>query len=158
MNTTLTRLGLCQNPIMKPSPVGLIALSEALACNRLSRLDLSWTSLGQSGAEILSVGLQQNRSITNLDLSGNSFGDAGMLALIPAFNANCGICELDLASNNVTTATASKLSQALLTVTLTALTFNQGMSMTVHELAEFLNSMCQHPQLRTIAFGSCGDF
>ena len=44
-------------------------------------MDLSWNSIGDSGAASLSQALAVNSSLTSLDLSVNIFGDSGAAAL-----------------------------------------------------------------------------
>ena len=55
---------------------GIKAIADAMrVAASLTSLSLAQNDLGDDGAEALSVGLKQNKSLTSLDLSGKGYGD-----------------------------------------------------------------------------------
>ena len=111
VNSSLTNLDLTKSSI---GDSGAASLSQALAVNSsLTNLDLSWNSIRDSGAASLSQGLAVNSSLTNLDLSKSSIGDSGAASLSQALAVNSSLTNLDLSKSSIGDSGAASLSQAL---------------------------------------------
>ena len=79
---------------------GAASLSQALAVNSLTNLDLSGNRIGDSGAASLSKALAVNSSLTELDLSRNFICDSGAISLFEALAVNSSLTNLDLTENS----------------------------------------------------------
>ncbi|KAF9576927.1 hypothetical protein EC968_000052 [Mortierella alpina] len=90
---------------------GAKALADAL--NILTRLHLSYNSIGDHGAQALSGVLKSNSTLTTLELESNSIGDNGAQALSEALKTNSTLTTLDLNSNSIGNNGAQALSEAL---------------------------------------------
>ncbi|CAH3103680.1 unnamed protein product, partial [Porites lobata] len=111
VNSSLTNLDLSYNSI---GDSGAASLSQALAVNSsLTNLDLTGNDIGCSGAAPLSQALAVNSSLTNLDLHGNSIGYSGAASLSQALAVNSSLTNLNLSGNRIGDSGAASLSQAL---------------------------------------------
>ena len=66
----------------------------------LTSLSLAMNELGDDGAEALSIGLKENKSLTTLDLSGRGFGEGrigprGATALASAISVNGSLTKIE---------------------------------------------------------------
>ena len=110
VNSSLTNLDLSYNSI---GDSGAASLSQALAVNSsLTNLSLNLNSIGDFGAASLSQALAVNSSLTNLDLSANSIGDSGAASLSQALGVNSSLTNLDLSANSIGVFGTASLSQA----------------------------------------------
>ncbi|XP_073257638.1 uncharacterized protein [Porites lutea] len=111
VNSSLTHLDLSWSSI---GDSGAASLSQALAVNSfLTYLDLGRNSIQDSGAASLSQALAVNSSLTNLGLSWNSIGDFGAASLSQALAVNSSLTNLDLSWNSIGDSGAASLFQAL---------------------------------------------
>ena len=111
VNSSLTHLDLSWSSI---GDSGAASLSQALAVNSfLTYLDLGRNSIQDSGAASLSQALTVNSSLTNLGLSWNSIGDFGAASLSQALAVNSSLTNLDLSWNSIGDSGAASLFQAL---------------------------------------------
>lgn len=99
-NHVLEELNLSRNDIRD----GVLSLAEGLLesdVTHLRRLDLSWNSLTDKGAEALANVLQKNSVLESLKLSSNAIGDDGVRALADALHADMALSELDIVGNQM---------------------------------------------------------
>jgi Ran GTPase-activating protein (RanGAP) involved in mRNA processing and transport len=99
-NHVLEELNLSRNDIRE----GVVSLAEGLLgseVTHLRRLDLSWNSLTDQGAEALANVLQKNSVLESLKLSSNAIGDDGVCALADALHADMALSELDIVGNQM---------------------------------------------------------
>ena len=88
----------------------------------LTKLKVTYSSIGAAGARALAEALKVNKTLTELHVSGNSISDAGASALAEALKVNKTLAMLDVGKNGIGDAGASALAEALkLNKTLTTL-------------------------------------
>ena len=111
VNTCLTNLNLSWNTI---GASGAAAISEALKVNTcLTNLNLSWNTIGASGAAAISEALKVNTCLTNLNLSRNKIGASGAAAISEALKVNTCLTNLNLSWNTIGASGAAAISEAL---------------------------------------------
>eukprot|EP00294_Goniomonas_avonlea_P007844 CAMPEP_0114561752 /NCGR_PEP_ID=MMETSP0114-20121206/12168_1 /TAXON_ID=31324 /ORGANISM="Goniomonas sp, Strain m" /LENGTH=731 /DNA_ID=CAMNT_0001747401 /DNA_START=118 /DNA_END=2313 /DNA_ORIENTATION=+ len=97
------------------SPTGAGALGQGLSmmsCG-LQSLNLSGNNVGNNGAQYLSNGLKQNRSLTELKLSNCNIFDEGIAELGKGIRKHVGLVVLDLSRNSVGVNGARELGHTL---------------------------------------------
>ena len=100
--------------LMFLSNSSLSTLCLALRVNTsITSLKLSFTSVGDEGANLLSKALRVNTSLTSLGLGSNSIGDEGANFLSNALRVNTSLTSLDLGTNSIGDEGANFLSNAL---------------------------------------------
>lgn len=104
-NHSLTDLNLSRNNICDGVVAIALGLQESEG-SKLRRLDLSWNSLSDAGAEHLAHALRGNSVLESLILSSNAIGDTGIGALVDALHSDVALRELDLVGNQLRDATA----------------------------------------------------
>ena len=93
--------------------LGSRAVSQLLSKNHLVvMLNISGTSVGQDGVEILSSGLSANRSVLHLGLANNSLSGKSMERFMHAVS-HSSITHLDLSSNNLGNCAADAIAYVL---------------------------------------------
>ena len=86
---------------------GITAIADALrVTGSLTSLSLAMNELGDDGAEALSIGLKENKSLTTLDLSGKGWGEGhigprGATALASAISVNGSLTSVELRGNRL---------------------------------------------------------
>ena len=96
---------------------GITAIADALLVNgSLTSLSLAMNELGDDGAEALSIGLKENKSLTTLDLSGRGFGEGrigprGATALASAISVNGSLKVTNLLRNQLDAESAKMLAE-----------------------------------------------
>jgi Ran GTPase-activating protein (RanGAP) involved in mRNA processing and transport len=112
-NYRLKHLALGGNDI---GPEGCKFLMEGLEQNQstaLKTLDLSWNSIGSSGAVDLGRVLMKNSKLSSINLTGNNIGSEGCAKLTEALSFNLSLRELILSNNQIDTSGAFLLAMAL---------------------------------------------
>ena len=96
-------------------PADAILLTADLAARAsVTSLSLARNDLGDDGAEALSIGLKENKSIKTLDLSGRGYGDGligprGATALASAIAVIPSVTSVSLLANRFDDATVAML-------------------------------------------------
>ncbi|XP_068716682.1 NLR family CARD domain-containing protein 3-like isoform X2 [Montipora capricornis] len=110
-NSTVTKLNLSGSKI---GDTGAAALAKAVEINStLAVLNLSWNEIGESGAAALAKAVEVNSTLTKLTLSQNKIGDSGAAALAKAVEVNSTLTKLNLSHNEIGDSGAAALAKAV---------------------------------------------
>ena len=69
-----------------------VAISDMMIC--LEELDINYNKLGDYGAELLSVGIRDSKTLRILNIEGNNIGSSGTIAIANALAVNASLEEL----------------------------------------------------------------
>ena len=73
------------------------AISDMMIC--LEVMDIRYNNLGDDGAELLSIGITNTRTLRILLIDGNNIGTSGTIAIANALSSNSSLEELDMGYN-----------------------------------------------------------
>ena len=76
-----------------------VAISDMIIC--LEKLDISDNKLGDHGAELLSVGITNTKTLRVLNISNNNIGPSGTIAIANALTINTSLEELWMSGNPI---------------------------------------------------------
>ena len=99
INNTLTKLNLAYNPI-GDTGAGAFALMLQ-SNNNLDYLGLEESGITAAGAQLLAAALPTNMTLKTIVLANNSIGDLGVIAIANALNSNTSITSLQLAGCSI---------------------------------------------------------
>ena len=88
-----------------------IAISDMMIC--LEELDISSNNLGDHGAELLSEGITNTKTLRILAIECNNIGPSGTTAIANALSNNTSLEELDICNNNLGDHGAELLSEGI---------------------------------------------
>ena len=124
-NSTVTKLNLSGSKI---GGTGAAALAKAVEINStLAVLRLSFNEIGESGAAALAKAVEINSTLTTLNLSYNEIGDSGAAVLAKAMEINLTLTILHLGRNKIGYSGAAALAKAVeINSTLTELDLSEN--------------------------------
>ena len=88
-----------------------VAISDMMIC--LEELDISWNKLGGHGAELLSEGITNTKTLRVLDISKNNTGPSGTTAIANALTNNTSLEELYMSGNVIGQYGATTIAKAI---------------------------------------------
>ena len=106
--STVKVLGMSDNGLTAQEAV---ALSDMMIC--LEELDISCNKLGNHGAELLSEGIKNTKTLRVLDISDNNIEPSGMTAIANALANNTSLQQLYISDNNIGPSGTTAIANAL---------------------------------------------
>ena len=89
-----------------------IAISDMMIC--LEELNISYNNLGDHGAELLSEGITNTKTLRVLNISNNNIGPSGTTAIANALSNNTSLEELYMSKNSIGLDGAKALGSAII--------------------------------------------
>ena len=106
--STVKVLDMSQNGLTAQEAV---AISDMMIC--LEELYIIYNKLGDHGAELLSEGITNTKTLRELDISDNNIGPSGTTAIANALTINTSLQQLDIGYNNIGPSGATAIANAL---------------------------------------------
>ena len=94
--STVKVLDISQNDLTAQEAV---AISDMMIC--LEELYIIYNKLGDHGAELLSEGITNTKTLRELDISDNNIGPSGTTAIANALTFNTSLQQLNISDNNI---------------------------------------------------------